>query len=129
VYCWIKEVKSGRKDLSDILPSGRVTDDRLNDCNGTVLKANLQLLTGNITQALDISSMKIPNHLTKSLGMKCHHARWVPHMLTATQRTNVKRWPEACYKRWKAMQPLTSTSCGCSMSNIMKQCGHCRGRK
>jgi hypothetical protein len=29
---WIKEVKSGRKYLSNITPSGRAADDGLNDC-------------------------------------------------------------------------------------------------
>jgi hypothetical protein len=36
VYYWIKEVKSGRKDLSDIQPPGRAPDESLHHVNNSL---------------------------------------------------------------------------------------------
>jgi hypothetical protein len=38
VYHWMKEVKSGRKDLSNIPPPGRAADEGSDDCIGKALK-------------------------------------------------------------------------------------------
>jgi hypothetical protein len=41
VYNWIKEVKSGRKDLSNIPPPGKAPDEGLDNCIGKALKEDL----------------------------------------------------------------------------------------
>jgi hypothetical protein len=87
MYYWIKEVKSGRKDLSNIQPLGMAPDEGLNDCLGKALKEDPHLSTRKIAKALNIGSTAVQNHLTKSLGMKCYHMRWVPHMVIVTQET------------------------------------------
>jgi predicted HTH transcriptional regulator len=88
VYYWIKEVKSGRKDLSNVLPPGMAQDEALDDCIAKAVKENPDPSTRKIAKALNMSSMKVQNHLSKSLGMKCWHIRWVPHTVTAAQRPN-----------------------------------------
>jgi hypothetical protein len=129
VYYLIKEVKSGRKDLSDVWPPGRVSDMGLNDCIGKVLREDPRLSTTKIAKALNVSSTTARKHLTKSLGMKRYHMRWVPHTLTATQSAKSREMAGSMLQTWKAVPPPTSTSCGlamsrgCSMSSIMKQCG------
>jgi hypothetical protein len=42
VYFGIKDVKSGRKDLSNTQPPGRVLDEGLDSCIKTVLKDDLR---------------------------------------------------------------------------------------
>jgi hypothetical protein len=90
VYYWIKEVKSEGKDLSNIPPAGRAPDEGLYSCIGKALKEDPHLSTRKIAKALDISSMTVQNHLTKSLGMKCYHVRWVSHTLTVAQKAKHK---------------------------------------
>jgi hypothetical protein len=85
VCYWIREVKSGRKDLSNVTLPGRAPCEGLDDCIAKALKEDPHLLTRKIAKALNISSTMVQNHLTKSLGMKCYHMRWVPHTLTAAQ--------------------------------------------
>jgi hypothetical protein len=88
VYCWIKEVQSEGKDSSNIPSRGRASDEGLDDCIRKGLKEDPHLSTRKIARASNIGSTTVRNHLTKSLGMKCYHMRWVPHTLTAAQ--NVK---------------------------------------
>jgi hypothetical protein len=77
----------------------------------------------------------VRNHLTKSLGTECNHMRLVPTCGRLHKKPNIGRWPEACYKHWKAIQPPISISCvlgmgrGCFMSTIMKHRRRGRGRK
>jgi hypothetical protein len=59
VYYWIKEVKSGRKDLSNISPPGRARDDGLDDCIGKTLKKDPHVSTRKIAKALNISSTTV----------------------------------------------------------------------
>jgi hypothetical protein len=49
VYCWIKEMKSDRKNLSDMRPPRRTPDEGLDDCIGRTLKEDPHLSTGKIT--------------------------------------------------------------------------------
>jgi hypothetical protein len=70
VYCWIKEVKSGRKDLSNLPPPGTAPDEKLDDCIAKALKGNPHLSTRKIAKGLKTGSMTVRNHLTKSPEMK-----------------------------------------------------------
>jgi DNA-binding transcriptional ArsR family regulator len=70
VSYWIKEVKTRRKDLSNILPPGWVPNERLDNCNGKPLKEDPRLSTRKIAKALSITSTTVGNHLTQSWGMK-----------------------------------------------------------
>jgi hypothetical protein len=79
VYCWIKQVKSGRKNLSKVPPAGRALDNGLNDYIGKALKEDPHPSTREIAKTLKICPTTVRNHLTKSLGMKCYHMRGVPH--------------------------------------------------
>jgi predicted HTH transcriptional regulator len=73
VYYCIKDVKSGRKDLSNISTPGRAQDEGLDDCIVRALKEDSHLSKRKIAEALTVSSATVRNHLTKSLGMKCYH--------------------------------------------------------
>jgi hypothetical protein len=75
VHYWIKEARSGRKNLSNIPPPGRAWNNGLDDCIGKALKEDPHLSTRKIAKALNISSTTVRNHLTKSFGMKYHHMR------------------------------------------------------
>jgi hypothetical protein len=86
VYYWIKEAKSRRKDLSNVLPPERAPDEGIDDCIAKALKEDSLFSMRRITSALDISSKTVRNDLTKSLGMKCYHMRWACHTLTAAQK-------------------------------------------
>jgi hypothetical protein len=68
VYCWIKEVKLGNKDLSNVPPPRRGPDERLYDCIAKALQEDPHLSTTKIAKALTISSTTLRNHLAKSLG-------------------------------------------------------------
>jgi hypothetical protein len=43
VYYWIKEVKSGKNDSSNVPPPARAPDDGLDDCIAKALKEDLHL--------------------------------------------------------------------------------------
>jgi predicted HTH transcriptional regulator len=77
----MKEAKSGREDLSNVPPPGREPNEGLNDCIAKALKEDPHPSTRKIAKALNTSSTTVRKHLTKSLGMKCYHMRWVPHGL------------------------------------------------
>jgi hypothetical protein len=82
VYCWIKEVKSGRNDLSNIPPPGMAPDEGPVNCIGKALKEDPNLSTRKIAKALNITSTTVRYHLTKPLGMKCYHMQWARDTLT-----------------------------------------------
>jgi hypothetical protein len=86
VYYWIKEVKFGSMDLSNIPPPAKAQDDGLDDCIGKAFKKDPHLSTRRTAKALNISSRTVRNHLAKSLGMKWYDLRWVPYELTAIQK-------------------------------------------
>jgi hypothetical protein len=90
VYYSIKEVKSGRKNLSNISPPGRALDEGLDDCIEKALKEDPHLSTRKIAKALNSSSTTVRNHLTKPLRMRFYHLRWIPHTLTAAQKAKRK---------------------------------------
>jgi hypothetical protein len=69
----IKEVKSGRKDLSDVPPPGRAPDDGFYDPIENAFKEDPHLSTRKIAKAMNASSMTPRGNLIKSLGMKCDH--------------------------------------------------------
>jgi hypothetical protein len=69
----IKELKSGRHDLSNTPPLGRTPDEGLDDCIGKALKENSHLSMRKIAKALNIGSTMVRNHLAKSLGKKYYH--------------------------------------------------------
>jgi response regulator of citrate/malate metabolism len=71
VHSSIKEVNSGRKDLSNTSPR-RVQDKGLDNCIEKTLKEDPHLSTPKIATTLNISSTTVRNHLTWSLGMKCY---------------------------------------------------------
>jgi hypothetical protein len=83
---WIKQVKSGRNDLSNVSPPGRAPDEALNDCIAKALEEDPHLSTRKIAKTLNVSSTTVPNHLTKSLEMKCYHMRWAHHAPKAAQK-------------------------------------------
>jgi hypothetical protein len=56
LYYWIKQVNSGRKDLSIILPPGRARDEGLDDCIAKALKEDPYFSSRKIGEALNISS-------------------------------------------------------------------------
>jgi hypothetical protein len=87
IYYWIKEIKLGRTDLSNIPPPGREPDELLADCIAEAHAADPHLSARKIAQALNISLDSVRRHLTVSLGMKCYHMRWVPHTLTDAQKS------------------------------------------
>jgi hypothetical protein len=86
VYSWIKEVKSGRNDFLNIPPRGRAPDEGLDECFGKAAKEDPHLSTREIARALNIGSTIVRNQLTKYLGMKCCHMRWVSHPLTGAHK-------------------------------------------
>jgi hypothetical protein len=86
VYDWIKEVKLGRKDLSNVPPAGRAPDEGLDDYIAKALKEDRHLSTRGMAKTLNTSSTTVRNYMTTSLGMKCYHMRWVPHTLPAAQK-------------------------------------------
>jgi hypothetical protein len=90
VYYWIREVKSGRKDLLNISPAGSALDEGLYHCIAKGLKEDPHLSTRKIAKALNISSATVRNHLTKSLEMKRDQMRWVPHTLMAAQQAQLR---------------------------------------
>jgi hypothetical protein len=130
VYYWIKEVKWRKKNLSNGPPR-----EGPDDCIATALKEDPHLSTRKIAKALNSSSARVRNQLTRSLGMKCYHMRCVPHTLAAAQRAKRAETAGSWYKRWKAIQPPTATSCKlvmsvrCSVRTIAKPFGQRRGRK
>jgi hypothetical protein len=65
---WIKEIKSGRKDLSKALPTGRGPDEGLDDCIANSLKENPRFSTKKIVKALNSTSTTVRNHSIKSFG-------------------------------------------------------------
>jgi hypothetical protein len=73
VCYWTKELKSGKKGLSNIPPPGRAPDEGLNGYIERALQQDPRLSKRKIAKAVDIRSTTVPNHLTKSLGMKCYH--------------------------------------------------------
>jgi hypothetical protein len=75
VHRWIKEVKSGRKDLPKVRPLGRAPDERPGDCIGKTLREDPHLSTRRLVKPLNINSATGRNYLTKPLGMKCYHLR------------------------------------------------------
>jgi DNA invertase Pin-like site-specific DNA recombinase len=86
VYNFDREVKSGGQNLSDISPPRRAPDEALDNCIAKAFKENPDLSTRKIARALRISSATVRKHLTKSLGMKCHHMRWAPRTSIAKQK-------------------------------------------
>jgi hypothetical protein len=56
VYCWINEVKPGKKNLSNIPPPRRAPDKGQNDCIAKALKEDSLLSTRKIVKALNIGS-------------------------------------------------------------------------
>jgi hypothetical protein len=86
MYYSIKEVKSGRMDLSNVRPLRKAPDEGLDDCIGKALKEDPHLSTRKIAKALSITSTTVRNDLTKSLGMKSDYMRWILHTLTAAQK-------------------------------------------
>jgi hypothetical protein len=83
MYYWIREVKSGRKDLSNVSPAGWALDEGLDHCVAKGLKEDIHPSTRKIAKALSISSATVRSHLTKSLEMKRDYMQWVPHTLMA----------------------------------------------
>jgi hypothetical protein len=83
MHYWINETKSGSMDLSNIPPRewGQMRDWKKGLQKAP--KEDPHLSTSKIAKALNISSTKLQNHLTKSLGMKCYHMRWLTHTLAA----------------------------------------------
>jgi hypothetical protein len=55
VYCWIKDVKSGRRHLSNVSPQGRAPDEGLHDGIAKALRKDPHLPTRNSANALKIS--------------------------------------------------------------------------
>jgi hypothetical protein len=90
VYHWIKEVKSGRKDPSNILLLRRAPNEGPDDCIEKALKEDPRLSRRKIAEASDNRSTTVRNDLTKYLGMKCYHMRCVPHTLTVAQKLKRK---------------------------------------
>jgi hypothetical protein len=76
VYYWTKEMKSGRKHLSNVPPPGRGPDEGLDDCIAKELKEDPDLSARRIAKALNISFTTVRNDFTMSLEMKCYHKRW-----------------------------------------------------
>jgi hypothetical protein len=72
-YHWIREVKSGRKDLSHVPPQGRAPDEELDDCIVQTFTEDPHLSTKRIAMALNSSPTTVRNQLAKSLGMEWHH--------------------------------------------------------
>jgi hypothetical protein len=68
VYHWIKDVKSGRKDLSKVPPRGSVPDKGLDDCIAQALREDLHHSTRRIANAFSISSTTLRNDLTNLWG-------------------------------------------------------------
>jgi hypothetical protein len=65
---WIKEVKSGRRDLSKVLPPGRAPGEGLDDCIAKALKENPHFSTKKTVKALNLTSTTVRNHSIKSFG-------------------------------------------------------------
>jgi hypothetical protein len=59
VFYWIKEVKSARKNLSNIPRPGRAADERPNDCIERALKKDPCISTKKIATALNVSSTTV----------------------------------------------------------------------
>jgi hypothetical protein len=72
----------GEKEFLNITPPGKAPDEELDNCIGKPLKEDPCFPTRKLAKVPNIPSTIVRNNLTQSLGMKCHHIRWVPHMLT-----------------------------------------------
>lgn len=133
VYHWIKEVKSRRNDLSNIPRSGRALDEELDDCIGKASK-RIPAFQWKRLQVPWISTPRRCETIWPSSGDEIPY-KVVPPYIDVDTKGNIKRWPEACGKRYKAMQPPTpiswrlAMSCERSMNAIMKHWEQRHGRK
>jgi hypothetical protein len=75
IYSWIKKVKLGRKDFSNIPPPGREFDEALPTCIAETHTTDPHLLTRGIAKALNIAATTVRYYSTLSLGMKYYYMR------------------------------------------------------
>lgn len=69
----IKEMKSGRKDFSNIAPPGRVPGGGLDDCIAKGFKEDPLISTKKIAKDLKSSSTTVRNHLASSFAGSATH--------------------------------------------------------
>ena len=82
---WFQRFKSGDLSLEDKPRTGR-PQEVSNDDLLEVVEENPRVTTDELAIMFDCSNSTIFEHL-KSLGKKCKAGRWVPHTLTANNRT------------------------------------------
>jgi hypothetical protein len=102
---WIKEVKSGRKDLSNVLQPGRASDEGLDDSIGKALIKSPPLSTRKIAQTLNTGFRTMQNHLTKFFWDEMLPYAIGPHVHGGTKRK----------KQGDSQTPATNAGKPCSI--------------
>lgn len=86
IYFWIKEIKCGRKSLSNIPSEGRPLDDDVDYVISEQLKLNPHISARKIAKKAHCSISTVLNHLHHVFGLKSLHLKWVPQRLNYIQK-------------------------------------------
>ena len=86
IYFWIKEIKLGRTDLSNLPSTGKPVDDQIDYHIIYELECNPFASARMIARRLRIAVSTVTDHFHNSLGMKNVHFRWIPHRLNSSQK-------------------------------------------
>lgn len=86
IYFWIRQVKSGRKNLHDQPDREKPKDEGLTNAIKNLIEKDPFLSARKMAKLLDISPNTVINRLTDDLGYKCYNTRWVPHYLNLDQK-------------------------------------------
>lgn len=86
IYNWIKEIKLGRTDLSNLPSTGKPVDDQIDPHINYLLECNPFSSARMIARKLHIAVSTVTDHLHNSLGMKNIYFRWIPHRLNSSQK-------------------------------------------
>ena len=88
IYFWIREIKCGREDLSNLPKQGRPVDEQLTVAIQKVHDENKFASSRNIAQKVHVSHTTVLDHMTNLIGLKFVHLRVHPHLLTKEQMKN-----------------------------------------
>jgi hypothetical protein len=91
VFYWIRDIHSGREDLSDQPRLGRPPQIGLDTILALKLELDPHTTARSLALSLGVSRPTILNRLHKNLGMKCYHLRWIPDLLDDSQKAESLR--------------------------------------
>lgn len=86
IYFWIKEIKLGRTDLSNLPSTGKQVDDQIDYHIIYELECNPFASAKMIARRLRIAVSTVTDHFHNSLGMKNVHFKRIPHRLNTSQK-------------------------------------------